>query len=94
MKQIMRVVAQTAPQLITRQDGTSTQKCNLVLQEIGSKYDDSFVATLLGNLSGCKFAQGDVVAVGLRFTHREYNGQFFMDCTVQDIVKLTTANAF
>ena len=94
MKQTMRVVAQTEPQLITKQDGTRIQKCTIVLQEIGGKYDDSFVAVLLGNMSNCKLAQGDIVAVGLRFTHREYNGQYFMDCSVQDIVKLTTARAF
>ena len=94
MKTILKVVAQTTTQQVKRQDGTQTQKCTLVLQEIGGKYDDSFVAVLLGNMSNCKLAQGDIVAVGLRFTHREYNGQYFMDCTVQDIVKLTTARAF
>lgn len=94
MKKIFKVVAQTATQQVTRQDGTLTQKCSLVLQEMGGKYEDSYTATLLGNMSSCKFCQGDIVFASLRFQHREYNGQYYMDCTVQDIVKFATANAF
>lgn len=94
MKKIMKVVAQTATQQVTRQDGTLTQKCTIVLQEVGGKYEDSYTATLLGNMASCKFYQGDIVFASLRFQHREYNGQYYMDCTVQDIIKFSTANAF
>ena len=94
MKKIMKVVAQTATQQVTRQDGTLTQKCTIVLQEVGGKYEDSYAATLLGNMASCKFYQGDIVFASLRFQHREYNGQYYMDCTVQDIIKFSTSNAF
>lgn len=90
----MKVVAMTATQQVTRQDGTLTQKCSIVLQEVGGKYEDSYTATLLGNMASCKFYQGDIVFVSLRFQHREYNGQYYMDCTVQDIIKFSTGNAF
>lgn len=90
----MKVVAMTATQQVTRQDGTLTQKCSIVLQEVGGKYEDSYTATLLGNMASCKFYQGDIVFVSLRFQHREYNGQYYMDCTVQDIIKFSTGKAF
>ena len=94
MKQVFRVVRQTQAVSVQRQDGTQTQKCTLVLQEMGGKYENSFAATLLGNLASCVFYPGDVVFASLRFQHREYNGQYYMDCTVQDITKLHTSNAF
>lgn len=94
MKKIFKVVAQTATQQVQRQDGTLTQKCTIVLQEVGGKYDDSFTATMLGNMASCKFYQNDIVYAALRFQHREHNGQYYMDCTVQDIIKFSTGNAF
>lgn len=94
MKKILRVVSQTQAVSVQRQDGTQTQKCTLVLQELGGKYENSFAATMLGNMASLKFYQNDIVACALRFSTREYNQQIYMDCTVQDIVKLSTNNAF
>lgn len=94
MKKIFRVIAQSSIQSVQRKDGTMTQKCTLVLQELGGKYENSFVATLLGNMASLKFYQNDIVYASLRFEHREYNGNFFMDCNCQDIVKINTSNAF
>ena len=94
MKQIFRVVRQTQAVSVQRQDGTQTQKCTLVLQELGCKYENSFAATMLGNMASLKFLQNDVVYACLRFSTREYNQQTYMDCTVQDIVKLSTNNVF
>lgn len=94
MKKIFRVVAQSQPIAVTRKDGTQTQKCSLVLQEMGGKYECSYVATLLGNMASLKFYQNDTVYAVLRFEHREYQGNYFMDCTCQDIVKVSTNNAF
>ena len=51
MKTILKVVAQTTTQQVKRQDGTQTQKCTLVLQEMGGKYENSYATTLLGNLA-------------------------------------------
>ena len=94
MKQVFRVVRQTQAVSVQRQDGTPTQKCTLVLQDLGGKYENSFAATMLGNMASLKFLQNDVVYACLRFSTREYNQQIYMDCTVQDIVKLSTNNVF
>lgn len=90
MKQIFRVVAQTPQQSVTRQDGTLTQKCTIVLQEPGGKYENSYACVMLGNMASCKFYPGDIVFAGVRFNHREYQGQYYMDATVQDIIKINT----
>ena len=89
-----RIITQTPPTTVKRQDGTETQKSSLVMQELGGKYENAFVATLLGNMASLKFFTNDVVFACLRFTVREYNQQLYMDCIVQDIVKLSTNNAF
>lgn len=94
MKQVFKVVAQTTAAPVQRQDGTQTQKATIVLQELGGKYENSFAATLLGNMASLKFYQNDIVYAALRFQHREYNGQYYMDCTVHDIIKFQTSNAF
>ena len=61
---------------------------NIILQEMGGKYENQYAAAMLGNIALCKFAPGTVVAVTLRFTTREYNGQVYQDILVTDIVKL------
>lgn len=94
MKKVFKVVAQTAAVPVQRQDGTQTQKCTIVLQELGGKYENSFAATMLGNMASLKFYPNDYVYAALRFQHREYNQQFYMDCTVLDIIKFSTSNAF
>lgn len=94
MKKIFKVIAQTPVQSVQRKDGTMTQKSSIVLQMLGGKYENSFVATLLGNMASLKFYQNDIVYAALRFEHREYNGNYFMDCNCQDIVKINTSNAF
>lgn len=94
MKKIFRVLAQGTPQSVQRKDGTQTQKCALVLQELGGKYESSYVTTLLGNMASLKFYQNDIVYAVLRFESREYQGNFYMDCVCQDIAKLSVGNAF
>lgn len=94
MKKIFRVVAQSQPQAVTRKDGTQTQKCSLCIQELGGRYENSYVATMLGNMASLKFYQNELVYAVLRFESREYQGNYFMDCVCQDIVKISTSNAF
>ena len=94
MKQVFKVVAQTEQQSITRQDGTQTQKCTIVLQEVGGRYENSFACVMLGNMASCKFFTNDYVFASIRFAHREYNGQYYMDATVQDIFKIDSGNTF
>jgi hypothetical protein len=90
MKQIFRVVSQTEPIAVQSQKAESgqTSKCTITLQEFGGKYEDTFVATMLGNLAQCRFYKDDLVMVSLRFTTREYNGQVYQDIVVNDISKL------
>ena len=86
MKSLFKVVSQTDPVTINTQNGT-TQKTTIVLQEFGGKYDNSYVASLLGNQ--VKFYAGDIVWASLRFSAREYNGSSYQDITIQDIVSFS-----
>ena len=87
---IMRVVQQGEAFAVQSQKSENGQmmKCNIVLQEMGGKYENQYAAAMLGNMAQCKFAPGTLVAVTLRFTTREYNGQVYQDILVTDIVKL------
>lgn len=86
MKSLFKVVSQTDPVTINTQNG-ATQKTTIVLQEFGGKYENSYVASLLGNQA--KFYAGDIVWASLRFSAREYNGSSYQDITIQDIVSFT-----
>lgn len=87
---IMKVVSQEETFLVDSQkvEGGKLAKCNIQLQEFGGKYENLFVAAMLGNLAQCRFQPGQLVAVKLRFQAREYNGQMFQDILVQDIAKI------
>lgn len=86
---LMRVVQQGEAFAVQSQKSENGQimKCNIVLQEMGVKYENQYVATMLGNLAQCKFYPGDVVAVTMRFSTREYNGQVFQDILLTDLYK-------
>lgn len=88
--QIMRVVKQGEVFAVQSQKSENGQmmKCNIILQEMGGKYENQYAAAMLGNMAQCKFAPGALVAVTLRFTAREYNGQVYQDILVTDIEKL------
>ena len=62
-------------------------KRTLVLQELGGKFEDCYVATALGNLATIEFAEGELVLANLRFQTREYNGQVFMDVIANELIK-------
>lgn len=90
MTQIFRVIHQTATIEVDSQkaEGGKLSKCTIVLQEMGGKFEDQFVASMLGQLANYRFLVGDMVAAALRFQTREHNGQTYQDITVQDIYKL------
>ena len=69
-------------------EGGVLNKRNLVLQEIGGKYENQYAVTALGNLAQCVFHPGEYVWAALRFQTREYNGQVFQDITALDIIKV------
>lgn len=89
MKKFFKVVAQLEPFQVNKSDGSQLNKCQIVLQEFGGKYENSYVCTLLGNAALCKFYQGDLVFASLRFQHSEYQGKFYQDITIQDILSFT-----
>lgn len=86
MKTLFRVVSQTAPMTINTKNGES-QKSIIVLQELGNKYEDSFVASLIGNQ--VQLYPGDLVWASLRFSASEFNGSTYQDVTIQEIVSFT-----
>ena len=90
MKQILKVVTQSETIAVPSQkaEGGQTYKSTIVLQEPGGKYEDTYVATMLGATAQCRFYAGELVVAALRFTTREYNGQVYQDIVVADIIKI------
>ncbi len=88
---ILRVVQQGEAYAVQSQkaEGGQMQKCNIVLQELGGKYENQYVAAMLGNMALCRYAAGDIVAARLRFQTREYNGQMYQDIVVTDIASMS-----
>ena len=89
-ERILRVVQQGEAFAVQsqREESGQTMKRNIVLQEMGGKYENQYVAAMFGQLAALNFYQGDVVCVTLRFTTREYNGAQYQDIIVTDIIKL------
>ena len=88
---ILRVVRQGEAFSVqsSKSESGSLQKCTIVLRELGgSRYENEFVCTLLGNLAGCRFYEGDVVAATLRFSTHEYQGQVFQEILATELVKI------
>ena len=88
MVQLYKVISQSETINISRQDGTTTQKSVLVLQELGGQYANTFAA-FLGNQ--VRFNAGDRVAAALRFTTHEYQQQHYQDVQVTEILKIASA---
>lgn len=65
------------------------QKCFIVLRELGGKYENEYVCTLLGNLAGCRFFEGDVVLAALKFSSHVFQEQTFQDVLCTEIVKIS-----
>ena len=90
MKNLMKVVS--CGEMFTvrseKAEGGVLNKRNLVLQEIGGKYENQYAVTALGNLAQTVFYPGEYVWAALRFQTREYNGQVFQDITALDIIKV------
>ena len=72
----------------SKQESGQISKCNIVLKELGGKFENEYVCAMLGNLAACRFYEGDVVIATLRFSTHEYQGQTFQEILATDIVKL------
>ena len=70
-----------------KSEGGVLNKRTLVLQELGGKYENSYVVSALGNLATIQFDEGDLVIATLKFQAREYNGQVFMDVVATELIK-------
>ena len=90
MRNFFRVTAQGEVFHVQSQkaEGGQVSMCNIVLQELGGKYENSYVATMFGEQARGSFTPGELVAASLRFSTREYNGQMYQDVVVNEIVKL------
>ena len=72
----------------SKSESGTIQKCNIVLRELGGRFENEYVCAMLGSLAACRFYEGDVVAATLRFSTHEYQGQTFQEVLCTDIVKL------
>ncbi len=64
-------------------------KRNLVLKELGGKYENEYAVAVLGSAATLQFYENDMVVVTLRFTTHEFQGQVFQEVLATDIVKIT-----
>ena len=72
----------------SKQESGQIKKCNIVLKELGGKFENEYVCAMLGNLAACRFYEGDIVIATLRFSTHEYQGQTFQEILATDIVKI------
>ena len=87
---IFKVTAQSDVFSVSSQKAAGGQisKCNIVLRELGGKYENTYIATMLGEQANIRFVKDDLVVAALRFSTREYNGQVFQDIVVNEIIKI------
>ena len=88
---LLRVVSQGDVSYIpsTKQEGGQLAKCVIRLKEFGGgKFGNEYACTVFGNLAQCRFYEGDLVAVSLRFQVHEVNGTVYQEVVANDIVKL------
>ena len=90
MKGIFKIMAQSDTFAVPSQkaEGGQVNKCNIILQDIGGKYENSYVAAVLGEQANIRFMRDDLVVASLRFSTREYNGQTYQDIVVTEIIKI------
>lgn len=87
---IFRVVSQQAVTYVpsTKEESGQLAKCVIRLKELGGKFENEYLVTLLGNLASCVFSEGDLVAASLRFQVRDVNGSSYQDIVANDIVSI------
>ena len=90
-KTIFRVVSQGDVTYVnsSKQEGGQLAKCMIRLKEFGGKFGNEYVCTMFGNLSQCRFSEGDLVVASLRFQVHEVNGSVYQEIVVNDVVNLS-----
>ena len=88
--EIFRVVSQSDVTYVSsqKQEGGQLAKCMIRLKEFGGKFGNEYVCTMFGNLSQCRFSEGDLVVASLRFQVHEVNGAVYQEVVANDVVKL------
>ena len=86
---LLKVVAcgEIVPVKSEKAEGGQLNKRQLVLQELGGKYEPTYVVTALGNTAALEFSEGELVFATMRFQVREYNGQNYMDIVATELIK-------
>ena len=96
--EIFKVVSQTDPVFVQskKQENGQLAKCNVHLKGIGGEFAEEFYAVAFGENAKLKLAQGELVAVSLRFgTHvNQDNGAIYQDVVATGIQKLNDVKAF
>lgn len=67
---------------------------SLSAYEKDGKYYNTLTAEMWGKEADLSFTQGDIVAVELAFSTREYNGAVYTDIVVRSIQKLSSYEGF
>lgn len=89
MKKLFRVVAQTPTvQVPSQEGGQETSVCNVVLQELGGKFENSYVVSLYGNTAMCKYMSGSLVYGALHFRAKESNGQWYQNIVAKELLPI------
>ena len=88
MRNFFRVKSQSETFFVQSQkaEGGQVTKSTIVLQEFGGRFENVYVCTLFGNSATCKWFPGELVFAALRFQAKEYNGQWYQDIVVSEIV--------
>lgn len=96
---IFRVVSVGDLEPYTTKTGTPSHKRQVRLQEFGGfvgsdnpaqRISNGFAGTLFGNLAQWSFLPNELVVATLRFSTREFQGQWYQDVTITDIQRLTS----
>ena len=69
-----------------------TSKAQVVLRCLGGRNAESFVGTAFGVVAGKPMQEGTLVVAEVKFFSHEYEGKFFQDVNIFDMVALKDAN--
>ena len=86
---LLKVVAcgEMIPVKSEKAENGQLNKRQLVLQELGGKYEPTYVVTALGDLATMEFSEGEFVFATMRFQGREFNGQKYMDIVATELIR-------
>ena len=84
---ILRVLKSGAMTTAQSENGVINKR-QLVLQELGDKWANTYVVTVFRNLATIEFAEDELVCASMQFRTHEYNGQTYRDVVATAIVKL------